>query len=307
METVGLSQQLQEFLHTEKIIVDTGLETVTRLLQMLAQYFYGLTVPSHWRLLDIQRGARSWYFRWRSDAEQAACPRCHVISRHLAHRLTLPTVQDLPCNGMTVYHTVIQPRYVCDQTECPVYTFVDPLAGFACPGARLSTRLKTLLIRLSLPSVINRMPSALQPFGIVVSRDTLIRLIKAQGAIVIADNLARGDVRVLDVDDANFRKGDHSTGHSVFVDGDTHRFLVVVQGTTQAIAEAVDSAVAHRRNRQSRPGECLCRRSRRPRQNASCRPVSLSGQPARSHQRNLNADLGLRRVFTPGRGLGTSS
>ena len=181
---------------------------------------------------------------------------------------------------MTVYHTVIPPRFVCDQTECPGYIFVDPMAGFACPRARLSTRLKTLLIRLSLPSVINRMPAALQPLGIVVSRDTLLRLVKAQGAIVIADNLARCDVRVLDVDDANLRKGGPSSGHSVFIDGETHRFLLVVQGTTQAIAEAVDSAVAQRRNRQSRPGECLCRR---PRQNASRRPVSLSGQPARSH------------------------
>ena len=46
-------------------------------------------------------------------------------------------------------------------------------------------------------------------------------------------------MRVLDVDDANLRKGDPSSGHSVFIDGETHRFLLVVQGTTQAIAEKV--------------------------------------------------------------------
>jgi len=239
MESVRLSQQLQEFFHTEKIVVDAGLESVTRLLQIVAEFFCGLAVPSHWRLLDIERGERAWHFRWRSHAEQASCPHCHVVSRHLAHRYTPHTVQDLPLNGMTVYHTVIKPRYVCDQTECPVYTFVDPLAGFACPRARLSTRLKTLLIRLSLPSVIHRMPAALQSFGIVVSGDTLLRLVKAQGAIVIADNLTRCDVRVLDVDDANLRKGDPASGHSVFIDGETHRFLLVVQGTTQAIAEKV--------------------------------------------------------------------
>ncbi|MCL5066545.1 MAG: transposase family protein [Firmicutes bacterium] len=161
MESVRLSQQWQEFFHTEKIIVDAGLESVTRLLQIVAEFFCGLAVPSHWRLLDIERDERAWHFRWRSHAEQAPCPHCHVVSRHLAHRYTPHTVQDLPLNGMTVYHTVIKPRYVCDQTECPVYTFVDPIAGFTCPRARLSTRLKTLLIRLSLPSVINRMPAAL--------------------------------------------------------------------------------------------------------------------------------------------------
>ena len=46
-------------------------------------------------------------------------------------------------------------------------------------------------------------------------------------------------MRVLDVDDANLRKGGPSSGHSVFIDGETHRFLLVVQGTTQAIAEKV--------------------------------------------------------------------
>ncbi|MCL4520626.1 MAG: hypothetical protein M1415_03405 [Firmicutes bacterium] len=46
MEPVRLSQQLQEFFHTEKIIVDAGLESVTRLLQIVAEFFCGLAVPS---------------------------------------------------------------------------------------------------------------------------------------------------------------------------------------------------------------------------------------------------------------------
>jgi len=50
METVGLSQQLQEFLHTEKINVDTGLEIVTRLLQMLAQWTLRFFLQSRYGL-----------------------------------------------------------------------------------------------------------------------------------------------------------------------------------------------------------------------------------------------------------------
>jgi len=46
-------------------------------------------------------------------------------------------------------------RYVCDQPDCSVYTFVEPLDRFATQGARLSNRLKTFLTRLALESSIH--------------------------------------------------------------------------------------------------------------------------------------------------------
>ena len=57
-----------------------------------------------------------------------------------------------------------------------------------------------------------------EPSALWISRDTLLRLVKAQGATVIAQNLQRRDVKVLAVDDVNLRKGDASTACSVFID-----------------------------------------------------------------------------------------
>ena len=104
------------------------------------------------------------------------------------------------------------------------------MAGFASPGARLSNRLKTFLIRLALGSSINALPPSLGTIGIVVSRDTLLRLVKAKGATVIAQKLQRREVKVLAVDDVNLRKGDASTACSGFIDGETHRFLLMWKG-----------------------------------------------------------------------------
>ncbi len=41
------------------------------------------------------------------------------------------------------------------------------------------------------------------------------------------------------VDDINLHKGEPSTACSVFIDGETHRVLVIAQGASEAIAEKV--------------------------------------------------------------------
>ena len=80
---------------------------------------------------------------------------------------------------------------------------------------------------------------ALKRIGIKVSTDTINREVKKKSAIVFAQNLKRDDVNVLSVDDINLRKGNSSTACSVFIDAETHRVLVIVQGATSEIAEKV--------------------------------------------------------------------
>ena len=239
MDVVQLSEQLQAFFQTERTALAAEFPSVTRLMQIVVQFFWGLSVPSHWHLRDIERSDRGWHFRWQAQIQAVPCPGCHAVRQRSAHAWTDHTVQDLPLDGRPVWHTVTIPRYLCKDSRCPIYTFVDPMQGVAGPGARLSHRLKTAIIRLALTSNIHRLPAALRAMGILVSRDTVLRLVKAQGAIVIAQNLARLDVKVLDVDDVNFRKGHGATAHTVFIDGESHRFLLLVQGATQAITEAV--------------------------------------------------------------------
>lgn len=52
-------------------------------------------------------------------------------------------------------------------------------------------------------------------------------------------HLKRDDIQVLSVDDVNLRKGNASTACSVFIDGDSHRVLVIVEGATKAVSEKV--------------------------------------------------------------------
>ena len=75
--------------------------------------------------------SKCWHFRWRSRSDQAACPFCHTVSQHSAKLYTEHTVQDFPLAGKAVYHTVTNTRYVCDQPDGLVYTFVESMEDFA--------------------------------------------------------------------------------------------------------------------------------------------------------------------------------
>ncbi|MDA8193121.1 MAG: hypothetical protein M0Z53_03860 [Thermaerobacter sp.] len=72
-----------------------------------------------------------------------------------------------------------------------------------------------------------------------MSNDTIARYIKATAAQQLDTNLTRNDVRVIAVDDIYLRKGDQSSGCTVFLDEETHRVLILVRGTTQAAVTAV--------------------------------------------------------------------
>jgi len=239
MDSVRISQPLQDVFRKEPMGLSVGFDRMARLVEVLGKFLFGLSMPSHWGLTEIERGQHRWHFRWRSHSGQTTCPVCHIVSRHSVKLYTDHTLQDFPLDGKTVYYTVTSTRYVRDQTDCSVYTFVEPMEGFALPGASLSNRLKTFLIRLALGSSIHALPPSLLTAGIVVSRDTMLRLVKVQGATVVAQNLQLRDVKVLAVDDVNLRKGDTSTACSVFIDGETHRFLVMVEGARQDTTEAV--------------------------------------------------------------------
>ncbi len=239
MDSVRLSQPLQDFFRTETTELAGRFGSITRLMEVLAKFWYGLSIPSDLGLTEVERSEKCWYFPWRSRSDQATCPIGHTVSRHSAKRYTDHTVQDFPLDGKTVYHRVTNTRSIGDQPDCPVYTCVEPLDGFAGSGARWSNRWKTFLIRLALGSSLNALPPTLSTLGIAVSRDTLLRLLKIQGATVVAQNLQRRDVKVLAVDDVNLRKGGASTACSVFIDGETHRFLVMVEGARQDTTEAV--------------------------------------------------------------------
>ena len=242
MESTKLSECLQEYLAASTAVRDTlQPDWVLGTLEVVGKFFYGLSVPNTWRFLDVEHFDQHQLLlcHWASTTEQAVCPTCHAVS-HLRKKTYLTRrLQDLPSGGLAVYHVIKANRYVCENPECLVDTFTEQFADIAGKDARLTNRLKDFMVRQALDSSANALTKALGSIGIRVSRETILRLLKARGATVVAPNLDPEDVRVLPVDDVSLRKGQPSTTCSVFVDAETHRVLVIVQGASQAIAEKV--------------------------------------------------------------------
>ena len=140
---------------------------------------------------------------------------------------------------MSFSHSITANRYYCNNTGCVLKTFTEQFYEFAGKDARLSERLKDFVSRQAIDTSCNALSKSLSSIGIQLSRDTILRIIKKKGAIVVEQNLKRDDVRVLSIDDVNLKKGNSSTACSVFIDGETHRVLIIVQGATAEITQKV--------------------------------------------------------------------
>lgn len=208
-------------------------------MRIIGDFIYEFYVPDTWSLLDIKRDGNSLVFHWVSHSEEAVCSNCGTLSHRRSKMYFTRPIQDLPIAGMTVYHKVRGNRFFCDNPDCNVKNFYEQFNETVEKDAMLSNRLKDFIIRHAIESSANAAPAVLKQIGIIVSRDTILRLIKKKGSAVVEQNLQRDDVKVLSVDDINLRKGDSSTACSVFIDGETHRVLVIVQGARKKIAERV--------------------------------------------------------------------
>lgn len=215
-------------------------EIAKGIIGMIGNFMYDISVPSSWYLHDMERlDHRVLIFHWISKTEHAFCPECGTNCHNKAKTYKTRHIQDLPISGMTVYHAIKGSRYYCDNPACDSKTFVEQFEEITDKDARLSNRLKDFVIREAIESSCNGTSKVLKSIGIKVSTDTINREVKKKGALVVDQNLKRDDVKVLSVDDINLRKGNSSTACSVFIDAQTHRVLVIVQGATGAIAEKV--------------------------------------------------------------------
>ena len=241
MESLLFSKRLLDYLEQYKEIDMLIKREITKgTIGIFGNFIYDVSVPSSWYLDDIERiDNRELIFHWASKTEQAICPECKTVSHNRVKTYLTRHIQDLPLSGMTVYHALKANRFYCDNPECVSKTFIEQFDEIADKDARLSNRLKDFVVREAIESSCNGTSKTLGRIGISVSRDTINREIKKKGAIVVAQNLKRDDIKVLSVDDINLRKGNSSTACSVFIDAETHRVLVIVQGATGEIAEKV--------------------------------------------------------------------
>ena len=210
-------------------------------LEMEARTFFDWAgiVPDFLLLHNIEREDTRIQYDWASRSRDAVCPRCETISQAPAHEYVDQLWQDLPQDGRTVWHDVRRQKYVCRNPECPQHDFVERLPGFADEKARKTLRFQRHCVARALASGCKPAEDALKAEGASVSNDTIARYIKATAAQQIDTNLTRNDVRVIAVDDIYLRKGDKSSGCTVFLDEETHRVLIIVRGTTKAAVTAV--------------------------------------------------------------------
>lgn len=211
------------------------------LLEMEARTFFewGGIMPDFLVLQNIERDDTRIQYDWASRSRDAVCPFCGTISQTPAHEYLEKPWQDLPQAGRAVWHRVRRQIYVCENPTCDHHDFVERLPGFAEDDARQTLRFKRHCVARALASGCKPAEDALKGEGALVSNDSIARYIKAAAAKQIDGNLTRNDVRVLAVDDIYLRKGDKSTGCTVFLDEETHRVLIIVRGTTQAAVKPV--------------------------------------------------------------------
>ena len=241
MESLSLSESLLEYMRASASIdASTAMQVTNGAIEVVGRFLYNFSVPSSWRLADMEQpGNGIFVLRWVTDAAQAVCAECGVASSHRSTLYFPRSIQDLPISGMTVYHNIRARRFYCDNPECRVRTFFEQFEDLATKDARLSNRLKNFVVRQAVESSCIGTSRALRGVGILVSADTVNREVKKMGAMVVAANLERDDIEVLSVDDVNLRKGNSSTACSVFIDGMTHRVLVIVEGADSETAEKV--------------------------------------------------------------------
>ena len=236
-----LSKRLQDYLEQHRDInQNIQIEISKGTIEILGNFFYDFFVPNSWNLKDIERiDNNKILFYWSTKTEQAICPFCHITSNKRCKTYKTRRIQDLPISTMTVYHVLKANRFYCDNPECSSKTFVEQFNEITDKVARLTHRLKDFIVREALESTSNGAARVINNIGIKIGKDAIIRAVKRKGALVVAQNLERNDVNVLSIDDVNLRKGNSSTACSVFIDAETHRVLVIVQGATGEIAEKV--------------------------------------------------------------------
>jgi transposase len=134
-----------------------------------------------------------------STQEANRCPGCHTPARHV-HSHYMRTLADLPWSGYRVAWRLRVRKLFCRNAICPRRIFTERLPGVVTPWARRTVRLMAHLLAMALALGGAAGVRLSRHFGFLVSRNTLLRLIRR------APWPAISSPQVLSVDDVALRK-----------------------------------------------------------------------------------------------------